>query len=411
MMLMLPNRDRDRKHGVVIMSSMDEKLKLKWYTHLHLGTHEEDEDENDEQQLLQRMDLPHDLITFQILTRLPLKSLLRFKSVSKQWYSTLSSPHFGNAHFNFSQFNHPFSFIHCVLLIQSHNHYFLFSYDDGSITKGLLELETNFDVLKDEIFLVGSCNGVVCLVSSTDYLIIWNPIIHQFAKFPCPFPPREEEGNIVISWGFGYDSSCDEYKIVRLAETGHPKEVICQIFSLRTQKWKQVHDSSLRQCSFDPAKRSVAVLVNETLYWIMDNHILGFDLVMERFYKKGCLIPGDSYLTGVSFLCVMGGYLSMCRFTNRGDVSISMMKEHGQIEYIGLYRDMDLGSCCDLFGFTMAGEFFIQLGDRELGLVDPNSSPMKYTRVVTFQEEGRSCVSSYIPSLISPLDIAHLHKK
>lgn len=91
----------------------------------------------------------------------------------------------------------------------------------------------------------------------------------------------------------------------------------------------------------------------------MDNYILGFDLVMERFYKKGCLILGDSYLIGVSFLCVMGGYLFMCRFMNRGDVSILMMKEYGQIEYIGLYRDMDLGFCCDLFGFIMVGEFFI----------------------------------------------------
>lgn len=42
-------------------------------------------------------DIPDDLI-FNILTRLPAKSLIRFKSASKAWRSVLSGRRFLNAH-------------------------------------------------------------------------------------------------------------------------------------------------------------------------------------------------------------------------------------------------------------------------------------------------------------------------
>ena len=41
--------------------------------------------------------LPHDIM-FDILTRLPVKSLIRFCRVSKSWYSTITSPIFITKH-------------------------------------------------------------------------------------------------------------------------------------------------------------------------------------------------------------------------------------------------------------------------------------------------------------------------
>src|ERR1044072_4289426 len=43
--------------------------------------------------------LPHDLIV-DILVRLPVKSLLRFKSVCKPWLSLISHPQFAKSHFD-----------------------------------------------------------------------------------------------------------------------------------------------------------------------------------------------------------------------------------------------------------------------------------------------------------------------
>ncbi|KNA17079.1 hypothetical protein SOVF_081860 [Spinacia oleracea] len=361
------------------------------------------------------MDLPHDLILHDIVTRLPIKSILQYKSVSKQWYSSISSSCFGNAHFKSSSPNHlPFSCINSVL-IQSKNGYFLYSFDEDKgeresctnnvdYEKGLFRLDIDFD---DEISLIGSCNGLVCFYSLSGYLIVLNPITHQKTKFMYPLL----EGFRDFSFGFGYVSLNNDFKIVRISESEEKRGIILvHVYSLKTHKWKQVYDERIiHGYSLHRKPTLSGVLVNETLYWIMyekgrieKQGVLGFDLVQERFNEVSGLVPSDSYLSCFRFLGCMGGFLGMGRVTNRGDVSISVSKQNGQIEYIGLYRDMNLSSCCSVTGFTKSGKFFIQLGDQELGLVDPNSSPKKYTRVVRFGNQGSIRVLSYTPSLISP---------
>lgn len=361
------------------------------------------------------MDLPHDLIIYDIISRLPIKSILQFKSVSKQWYFSLSSSNFGNTHFKLSPIYHQFPPVNCVF-IQSGNDYFLYSFDEdvekcdisASYEKGLFQLDIDFDGLfkDDEIIIVGSCNGLLLLLHSLlDYLIIWNPIVKKWSKFSYPLLKSCKN----CAWGFGYVTSIDDYKVVRISQV--EENILVHVFSLRTQKWKQIYDDKLDDFTFTLHSMPclAGILINETLYWIMNKRgrggsqgIFGFDLACERFSEIRGLIPGDSYLSSFRFLGCMGGFLAMVRFTNRGDVSISILKHNGQIEYIGLYRDMDLRSCCAVFGFSKAGKFLIQSSDHELGLVDLSSSPKEYTRVVKFNEQRSIRVLSYTPSLISP---------
>jgi len=49
--------------------------------------------------------LPHELIA-QILVRLPVKSLIRFKSISKSWFSLISNPSFANSQFQITTATH-----------------------------------------------------------------------------------------------------------------------------------------------------------------------------------------------------------------------------------------------------------------------------------------------------------------
>jgi len=51
------------------------------------------------------MDLPQNLI-IQILLRLPVKYLIRFKCVCKLWFSLISNPHFANSHFQLTTQTH-----------------------------------------------------------------------------------------------------------------------------------------------------------------------------------------------------------------------------------------------------------------------------------------------------------------
>ncbi|KAK9663964.1 hypothetical protein RND81_14G009600 [Saponaria officinalis] len=132
--------------------------------------------------LIQQTELPHDLITQSILARLPVKQLIRFKSVSKQWYSTLSSPHFALAHFRFP---HPSSTE--SLLIRSNDNIKLLFFENGDHDTQIVsecKIEADFDVGDEKLLLVGSCNGLVCFGSiSGCFFIIWNPITREYCKY------------------------------------------------------------------------------------------------------------------------------------------------------------------------------------------------------------------------------------
>ncbi|XP_074284048.1 F-box/kelch-repeat protein At2g43270-like [Silene latifolia] len=134
-------------------------------------------DEKDLIQQTKQRELPHDLISEMILTRLPIKSILRFRSVSKLWYSTLSSSLFAFAHLKF-----PNPSLTESLLIRNGKRFQIMSYKNGEID--LVNVEVDFDVGDENMDLVGTCNGLVCLGSSSGRLsIIWNPITREFRKY------------------------------------------------------------------------------------------------------------------------------------------------------------------------------------------------------------------------------------
>ncbi|KAH9609222.1 hypothetical protein KSS87_000482 [Heliosperma pusillum] len=156
----------------------------------------EDEEDLIKQQTEKR-ELPHDLISEMILTRLPIKSILRFKSVSKLWYSTISSSRFAFAHLKFPNPSPTES-----LLIRNGNKFKIMSYENGEID--LVSLEVDFDVVDEDMVLVGSCNGLVGLGSTSGCVfIIWNPITGEFCKYMDSEISDFASGGCMVTWGFG----------------------------------------------------------------------------------------------------------------------------------------------------------------------------------------------------------------
>uniref|UniRef100_A0A1S4B203 F-box/kelch-repeat protein At3g06240-like n=1 Tax=Nicotiana tabacum TaxID=4097 RepID=A0A1S4B203_TOBAC len=114
-------------------------------------------------------EIPIELIT-EILSRLPVKSLLRFRCVSKYWLSLISSPEFAYTHLGIAANSYP---------VKKPRGY---------------------------VRIVGSVNGLVCLVIEEKYFLLWNPSIRKFKKLPDP------RGGDYIMYGFGYDEFHDDYK-------------------------------------------------------------------------------------------------------------------------------------------------------------------------------------------------------
>ncbi|XP_021760756.1 F-box/kelch-repeat protein At3g23880-like [Chenopodium quinoa] len=370
-----------------------------------------EDNENDESQI----HLPDDLIVHYILPWQPIKPLAQYKLLSKQWYFSLSSPNFILNYTNLPLYSHPIPPIKS-LFIQSGNSFYLYSCDN--LDDNVVEVDRNtedyliklndydFDVGNDVVNLVGSCNGLVCLGEIYgNYFILWNPSANQSHKYfsevldtsSCDWPPH-------IRWGFGYVSSMDDYKVVRLIQyqIGLLVDTFVHVFSLRANTWKKI-EFDLVDCSYVLIERPR--LVNETLYWTASRNpygnmkIVAFDIASETFD----MFPHLAMLSPLGVvLCVMGGCLSKCVVRYQNEWVIDIVRGPGRV--YPLHLNCDLGRFDDLIGFTMSNKVLVAYtSPNMLGLVDLSLVGLSSKEsLVKFRYEGRTRIESYVTSQISP---------
>ncbi|GLT39834.1 hypothetical protein SLA2020_140030 [Shorea laevis] len=65
----------------------------------------------------------------------------------------------------------------------------------------------------DGILTLASCNGLICLVYDSDDVVLWNMVTKDYHIIERPICRGWYDG---WSFGFGYDSINDNYKVVRL---------------------------------------------------------------------------------------------------------------------------------------------------------------------------------------------------
>ncbi|XP_059288568.1 F-box/kelch-repeat protein At3g23880-like [Lycium ferocissimum] len=187
--------------------------------------------ESDEQEILASFDF-----LTEILSRLPVKSLLRFKSVSKSWFSLICSPEFIKSHLSLSAKNNNTDYTNYRVMLRIAQPEF--NLKDCSL-KSLLHdesviEESNLDYpMKDSSisFLIeGSVNGLICLVSGAEELVLWNPSIKTYKKLPVLISKMRDSYR--STYGFGYDEIHDDYKVVCIISRLHDfKEV--NMYSLK----------------------------------------------------------------------------------------------------------------------------------------------------------------------------------
>ncbi|XP_074298252.1 putative F-box protein At3g16210 [Silene latifolia] len=156
--------------------------------------------------------IPLDLI-LEILTRLPAKSVLSFKCVCKEWYNLINSPLFPELHLNKSlELN---SQHNCILYWTNTTLYIIddLYHHPVKVTKLYWPKDTIRD--RDCKYHVGSCNGLVCfkVIGKIDTcFLICNPLTRTFKSILLPLETIWKDQK--LSYGFGYDSEHNDYKIV-----------------------------------------------------------------------------------------------------------------------------------------------------------------------------------------------------
>ncbi|XP_074306638.1 putative F-box protein At2g02030 [Silene latifolia] len=247
--------------------------------------------------------IPAHLI-IEILSRLPVKALLQFKSVCKLWYDIIKSSHFISKHLrNYYDDNN--NWRDCLIV----------QYSSVGQAGALIAYELLIDDTKNRTvsyqrietpvynsLLCGPCDGIYLVWSSSVFnpkRSLWNPALNEFKILPninC-WKPNLPSNPIYIgeAYGFGYDSKTDDYKVILILYYGDTLDDISRItinpmsiliYSLRTNSWRHWGDMDN---SYYLEPNGSYVFVNGCYYWLAsrllthgwDTKIFSFDLNAE----------------------------------------------------------------------------------------------------------------------------------
>ncbi|KAI5430082.1 hypothetical protein KIW84_034601 [Lathyrus oleraceus] len=236
--------------------------------------------------------LSNDLIA-DILSRLTVKHLMQMKCVSKSWNNLISDPIFIKIHLHRSSLNPQFS------LISSHN-------DDHSFVPfPVTRLWENrrINLPRDPCFqlhnkncydVVGSCNGLVCLVGYSlnvitrykkFWLRFWNPATRAISQKLGFFFYYDRYKYEYYKFMFGYDNSTETYKVVALRSvTNHPlSETDVKVFSLGDNVWRTIHGFPAIPLQLHFGHEYDGVHLSCTINWMAIQDVFGRDDAVEQY--------------------------------------------------------------------------------------------------------------------------------
>ena len=286
-----------------------------------------------------------DDVVFDILTRVPVKSLIRFRCVSKSLNSTITSPSFITTHLN--------KIKSLPINNDDHNGFLVYSkltelctvvYNSDRILTEISKFKIPFSSRGSHV--IGFCNGLFCIDNHILYL--WNPSVK---KYKILVPPRLNHPIGSITFGLAYHSQNNDFKILRLAcykrfrgETEPAAEV--DIYALSNDSWRKVVISVESKADIGAIAliyKSPCLFFNGALYSIactMDrSFILCFDVNDERFHEimlpRNCFDEVGRYL---EYLVVFKGSLALIVFSKDilNDLTsmchIWVMRDYGVVE-------------------------------------------------------------------------------
>ncbi|KAL6215645.1 hypothetical protein ACLB2K_015074 [Fragaria x ananassa] len=284
-------------------------------------------------------ELPQDIIENNILTRLPVKSLIRFTSVSKRWRSViLYNPKFAKSQFESSSKTHR-------ILVSSNASPELKSLDFESPWFGhassFRKLHFPFEQQPAHCNFLGSSNGLVFVALDDKRFYIWNPSTRLFKQLPGIGYPSNRSA-VSMYYGAGYLSATDNYKVMIAymldsQEEEEEKSVeAVHVLSLKAPIWRMGNADSLGTDIFPCLQ---GTLSNEVLHWLYEYSysrydLVAFDLASEEFRIMQLPdLDDDGRSLYRCQLGVVGGGLCVASYT---DVAITcdsvdfwVMREYG----------------------------------------------------------------------------------
>ncbi|GJU08821.1 F-box domain containing protein [Tanacetum coccineum] len=307
-------------------------------------------------------------IQSEIMKRLPVKSLVQFRSVSKQWKSFIDCPEFIKTY----HINHP-----------NPKHHLLVRYKLGSVRKYTSIIDDNtfpqqkFPLTAPEplnslryTLTRGSVDGLLCYYGlyqdvdlETHMVVIWNPSVRKCVGIVIPNVLRSKVGYTRI--GFGVCPRTNDPKLVKINVVQTPS--ICwevQVFTLSSRVWKTVFTGApLRSCTL----MSEHVFVDAIIYWsTRGSFILSFDLKSDKFGEVS--IPERFVRTYGQRVVKVNGSLGLLEYNKEGEMwvcGVWMRKDHVNNPFTKIYTVKVEGKSVffKVLGFRNNGEVLLQSDD------------------------------------------------
>ncbi|XVF78153.1 hypothetical protein PTKIN_Ptkin14bG0106400 [Pterospermum kingtungense] len=352
----------------------------------------------------------------EILKRLPVKLAVKCRSVCKTWNILIKNSSFISTHSQTS-------------LSKPHNHLFLLKYSQKAQQTFSLHFDDDkFDELKQLHFplafndsspyfkVVGSCNGLVCLCRLSYMLdiIFWNPSIQKYIALSKPNITFWTTKNVSVSFGFGFDSITNDYKLVILLTEEGATSGEAYLYSLNDNSWKKI-TASFPECAIESRVSSTFVngasrnsaFVNGALHWMgyqrgqfggFRNIILGFDISTEEFF----VISLPENLIGLlnlrlSIMKYEESSIAALRthWENDQHLELWIMKKYG---VVGSWTKVLQLTDQRVLGFRKNGEVLLQVDCGKMVSLDLNCQQMEHVEI-DLQVEIVS-VHRYMESLI-----------
>ncbi|XP_024961208.1 F-box/kelch-repeat protein At3g06240-like [Cynara cardunculus var. scolymus] len=233
--------------------------------------------------------LPDDILLFQILPRLPARSIGRSMCVCKQWHSFLTTPVFTKMHLHHvNNQNH-----HKLLVVSTTNPCKYFQTIDCETPElGLSAIRSlPFEANSKEMLVISSLNGLVCvsidslLHGSLRYsdIILWNPLTGDYKMLSKDNSNGKNFRIAAKGYGLYYSSCDDDHRLLRVTQSGD-----AYIYSLKSDSWRKVESTICCLLKY----WNLSCVLNEKLYFLAQGRnkmnvwsylIIRFDTKTETF--------------------------------------------------------------------------------------------------------------------------------
>ena len=342
-------------------------------------------------------------VMIELLSRLPVKSLLRFRCVCKDWNALFENPSFISKHIR-NDDNKRLFVSYWVTVEEDDFNYptdsFCLFPDETLTDISLIDLDFQQPIRE---FLGGPFDGIFCIHGPTnDRLVLCNLATKESRTLPkcrVVFPQFCRISGTIT--GFGLDIMSNDYKLVMIHTLWNEKRQDISEFShvamynLRTNSWRDFKSS--KSDHYVMSFSSDTLHLNGVCYWLsrfrnrQSRVILSFHLGDEVFQEVQEPHVPESTPT---ILGIYNHSLCLLLLNNvQNYYDIWVMKDNGWIKQLSVGPLVEVQTP---LGFWKKGAFLVHSTNEQLLLYDPNTEEMRDLGITSFACSARIYKESLI---------------